>query len=273
MQLEGRGLVLFNEPEEFAKVFGAPAQVNASTEAITPSSIAWSPDSRRLASGAHDETVRVWEPDAGERGPVAAAPLMRWVWAVAWAPDGRQLVTGAEDGAIRVWDPDSSATPPLAVADVDGGVWAVAWSPDGRRLAAGGADRVVRVWDAPFRDAPEVPLTGHVGLVRTVAWSPDSRRLATAADDGTVRVWDVATSRIVHQVDTVPEASRTALTVFLAPSATSLSVNRTVTRISCPRRSSERVRLPPKSDSKPPMAPKSRMKMLSASARSTWWKP
>jgi WD40 repeat protein len=157
-------------------------------------SVAWSPDGRRLASGSHDETVRVWEPDAGDRRPLAAASLMRWVWAVAWSPDGRQLVTGAEDGAILVWDPDSSDTPPLALANVDGGVWAVAWSPDGRRLGAAGADRIVRVWDAPFGDAPAVSLTGHGGLVRSAVWSPDSRRLATAADDGTVRVWDPETA-------------------------------------------------------------------------------
>jgi WD40 repeat protein len=155
-------------------------------------SVAWSPDGRRLTSGSHDETVRVWEPDAGDRRPVAAAALMRWVWSVAWSPDGRQLVTGAEDGAILMWDPDASDTPPHAVANVDGGVWSVAWSPDGRRLAAAGADRVVRVWDVAFRDAPAVLLTGHGGLVRSAAWSPDSGRLATVADDGTVRVWDPA---------------------------------------------------------------------------------
>ncbi|MEJ7893306.1 MAG: hypothetical protein WKF94_11770 [Solirubrobacteraceae bacterium] len=38
-RLEGRGLVLVNEPEEFAKVFATPAQVNASTESITPRQI------------------------------------------------------------------------------------------------------------------------------------------------------------------------------------------------------------------------------------------
>jgi WD40 repeat protein len=97
----------------------------------------------RLASGAEDGSVRVWDPQR------RAEPLMfkghaREVWALAVLPDGR-LASGSWDRTVRVWDPQRR-TEPLMFEDHTGEVGALAVLPDGR-LASGSSDRTVRVWD------------------------------------------------------------------------------------------------------------------------------
>jgi eukaryotic-like serine/threonine-protein kinase len=64
---------------------------------------AFSPDGRRLASGASDNAVRVWDLVTGQevlalRGPVDA------VSSVAFSPDGQVLAATSLDGSLRLWD-------------------------------------------------------------------------------------------------------------------------------------------------------------------------
>jgi hypothetical protein len=82
------------------------------TEPVT--SVAFAPGGRTLASGSHDETVRLWdvadpatprrlgEPLTGHTEPVTS---------VAFAPDGRTLASGSHDETVRLWDVTDPATP------------------------------------------------------------------------------------------------------------------------------------------------------------------
>jgi WD40 repeat protein len=155
--------------------------------------VAFSPDSRLLATTSTDYSVRLWDPLTGR--PVGS-PLLGHtgaVYAVAFSPNGRLLATTSADYSVRLWDPGTRRPVGSPLMGHTGTVYAVAFSPNGQLLATAGADYSVRLWDPATGRPIGDPLTGHTGPVYGVAFSPDGRMLASASADRTIRLWDPRT--------------------------------------------------------------------------------
>ena len=63
--------------------------------------LAWSPDGTRIASGAKDKTVRVWEATTGNQVLIYKGHSSG-ITAIAWSPDGSRIASGGTDNA-QVW--------------------------------------------------------------------------------------------------------------------------------------------------------------------------
>ncbi len=81
---------------------GELLRLRGHTEAIT--SMAYSPDGRRLASVAHDGTVKLWDSATGREILTLLHGRSELMTGVSFSPDGRQIVTTSESGTIKVWD-------------------------------------------------------------------------------------------------------------------------------------------------------------------------
>ena len=66
-------------------------------------SVAFSPDGSKLASGSRDQTVRVWDVASGQAEQTLEGHS-DWVTSVAFSPDGSKLASGSDDRTVRVWD-------------------------------------------------------------------------------------------------------------------------------------------------------------------------
>ncbi|KAJ5225252.1 hypothetical protein N7468_006477 [Penicillium chermesinum] len=166
------------------------------------SSMAFSSDSRRLASTAADGKMRLWNVDTGALERTFLEEVeMNWTeffldtdadtsaaYSVAFSPDDR-LLACASDKIVRLWNAASGEIH-HKLEGHSGIVTAVAFSSDGRMLATGSGDKTARLWDVQKGQLHQI-LTGHSNAVASVAFSRDNRLLATGSSDATIKLWDL----------------------------------------------------------------------------------
>ena len=155
-------------------------------------SVAFSPDGKRIVSGSRDHTVKVWDVQTGKE--LLTLKGHNWdVFSVAFSPDGKRIAEGSLDHTVKVWDAHTGQQLLSLTGHIDI-VFSVAFSPDSKRLASGSKDGTVKVWDA-HTGREQLTLKGHTGFVTSVAFSPDGKRIALGTSDQTVQVWDAQTGR------------------------------------------------------------------------------
>lgn len=170
--------------------------------------IAWSPDSRLLASASDDGTLRIWNPESFQSLDILTGEEdedgIGGVGAVAWSPDGRLLAFSCFNTLL--WDATRHMRlQPLIQRDNEEALaGSLAWSPDSRFLASSYDDATISVWDG-IAGRKLSTLKGHgQGNIWAVAWSPDGRLLASASQDKTVRLWETHTGQTVALLPTHP---------------------------------------------------------------------
>lgn len=185
------------------------------------SSVAWSMDGKRFATGTNGAggelpeagAVQVWDAESGKalQSISVKSNVEQGEWAsagdVAFAPDGKRIavpVTAGSRGApagllidntgasVRIWDLSSGkSTQP--VKGLKASVARVLFNPDGKRLATAGSDKVVRLWDV--ETGKELTALPSPDQVTVIAFSPDGKSLAAGSKDGSVRIWVVPAAR------------------------------------------------------------------------------
>jgi WD40 repeat protein len=169
------------------------------------SGVAFYPDGQHLATGAGDNSVRVWNRTAGTE--LAALTPTGRIGAVAVSPDSRWLATGSPGNDVQLWNAQSQGSPLGALSGHEAEVSALAFSPSGRQLASGDNRGKLRLWrlesNAPNGAAKwvfERELVGHNGSISAMRFTPDGERLVTASGDHTCAQWNLATGEELRDV-------------------------------------------------------------------------
>jgi DNA-binding beta-propeller fold protein YncE len=180
--------------------------------------VAYSPDSKFLASGGHsDNMVILWDTAKNqvvEKFQVAGGGGSR-ITSLAFTPDSKTLAVGdAGEGMLLLWDVQARKQRIIKGQDRDFFPSSLAFSPDGKLLASAGYRRgLIALWETES-GASKGTLSGHKLYPRGLAFSADGSRLASCAmgnaGDQSVKLWELSTGKVVtnfighwHQVNKV----------------------------------------------------------------------
>lgn len=109
-------------------------------------SLAWAPDSQRVALGYLDGSVRVWNPFTNSI--LALSSSSQYVYALAWSPDGSRLATASIDNTVQVVNASTGIQFSVYTGQANE-LRTIAWSPNGSFIASSFSDNTVQVWKAP----------------------------------------------------------------------------------------------------------------------------
>lgn len=173
--------------------------------------LAWDVQGTRLAVGASDGRVEIWDAatlETLDAWLIARRSMINEVLALAWDPAGRQLAAVLYSGRVLIWDVQTETE--IEVGDLTAPSYvSLAWNPRDAKLAVI-REGSVAIWNgATLEELPGLKeyLAGPTGagyyrtLVR-LAWRPDGSALAITTSDGEVIIWDVKSESTANTLRT-----------------------------------------------------------------------
>ncbi|KAI1259516.1 WD40 repeat-like protein [Xylariaceae sp. FL1019] len=167
----------------------------------------------RLATGAGDNSVRIWkvEGDGEDRRVEYLSTLSKHTQAVnvvRWAPKGETLASAGDDGNVVLWAPSETHHPNSfgneGIEDretwrtkhlfrpTNSEIYDLAWSPDAAYFIVGSMDNVARIYNASSGMLVR-QIAEHSHYVQGVAWDPLNEYIATQSSDRSVHIYSLKT--------------------------------------------------------------------------------
>ncbi len=199
--------------------------------------VAYSPDSKLIASGGFDNQIIVRNSQTGivvQR----LTGLKGFPLSLTFSHDSRHLISGGKDSRVTIWDlgtgksireirahrddvtdvainasniiASSSKDRTVKIWDFNGvlikdltghrrEVMAVDFSHDGQRVVSGSADGTVKEWDV-LKGTETLSINAHDGWVRTVAYNHNSTLIASGGDDGKINIWNRSNGQLQNTI-------------------------------------------------------------------------
>ncbi|GKU15117.1 unnamed protein product [Fusarium langsethiae] len=167
------------------------------------SSVVFSHDSKKVASGSNDKTIRIWDAETGKCKRELEGHT-EWVNSVVFSHDSKKVASGSDDETIRIWDAETGKCE-RELKGHTGYIDSMVFSHDSKKVASGSNDKTIRIWDAETGEC-ECEVDDHIVWVSLVVFSHDSKKVASGSCDGMIRIWDAETGEC-KDVVSVPDCA------------------------------------------------------------------
>jgi len=162
-------------------------------------SVQWSPVEDICASGASDNTMRLWRVRKS-RGVASLSCYAEFtckecVYCIAFSPDGKYLAAALYDNTVEVREVATGRLEAV-LGEHDYFVWQVKFTPDGKTLVSS-AGKFVYIWQTQPKWKLVSRLQADGGGVWGVGLSPNGKFVATSGNDNTVKIWRLDTCEFV----------------------------------------------------------------------------
>jgi WD40 repeat protein/energy-coupling factor transporter ATP-binding protein EcfA2 len=164
--------------------------------------LSWSPDGRTLASCSEDETIDLWDPEAGKLVKKFKHHKDA-VSCITWSPDSTRLVSGSYDDSVVFVDCLSGEkihVDRFANSRLND----LAWSRDEGLIAGAFNDGVVRIWDEKLFE-PVATIQAAESGIYSIVWTGDGNFI-TSSLGGEIRLWSSRTREPLKVIDSASQA-------------------------------------------------------------------
>ncbi|CAG1997953.1 unnamed protein product [Fusarium graminearum] len=151
------------------------------------SSVVFSHDSKKVASGSDNNTIRIWDAETGECERVLEGHSNS-VNSAVFSYDLKKVASGSWYKTIRIWNAETGECE-RELKGHSNFVRSVVFSHDSKKVVSSSDDKTIRIWNAETGEC-ERELKGHSNFVRSVVFSHDSKKVASGSWDKTIRIWN-----------------------------------------------------------------------------------
>lgn len=157
--------------------------------------ISFHPVFSSLATGSDDNTIKIWDWDAGDLERTIKGHTRAVLDVEYGGPRGNTLLAScSSDLTIKLWDPANEYKNIRTLPGHDHSVSALRFIPSSANLLVSASrDQTLKIWDVITGFCLKT-LRGHTGWVRDVFPAFDGRYLLSAGDDMTARLWDLSST-------------------------------------------------------------------------------
>lgn len=155
----------------------------------TVTALAWSCDSRLLATGSADASVIIWDVQKGKK-VVHLTNIRSTVTAISFSPDNKKLAVAGVDLSIRIFDLENPSQFKIFFGH-EKPIEVLEFHPSGKILASTGRDGNIGLWNISGSVRHTKIEASHQAL-NCLIFSHDGKKIIAGGLDKVLRVWSIA---------------------------------------------------------------------------------